>query len=231
MENENTASAKPGKNYFLPVSIIIAALLISGSVIYTNGKKANTQGGDSIVKVSVDDDPRLGSEKAKLTLVEFSDYQCPFCRKYWREVIMNEEFRKDYIDSGKVSLVLRDFPLSFHPMALPSSLAAECAKDQGKYWEYHDKIFEEQDKEGENTIAYDADDLKKWASDLGLNTGDFNSCLDTEKHMAEVQKDFNDGVSYGIDGTPVTFINGKPLVGAQPWTVVKAILDAELAKK
>lgn len=103
-----------------------------------------------VVKVSVDDDPVLGKADAPVTLIEFSDFQCPFCRAFWKEAL--QQIKKDYIDTGKAKFVYRDFPLSFHPLAKPYALAANCANDQGKFWEMHDKIFEEQAKKGEGTI-------------------------------------------------------------------------------
>ena len=121
-------------------------------------------------------------------------------------------------------------PLSFHPAAKISAEAAECADDQGKYWEYHDKIFEEQDKQGGGTIQYGVEDLKKWALEIGLNTSKFNNCVDSGKYKEEVEKDIADGSIAGATGTPSFFINGRRLVGAQPFTAFKAVIEEELNK-
>lgn len=227
-----------GKN-FLALSVLTAGVMISGSLFYTNGAgKLGAQinngqpqqpGNGAKVDVSVDDDPILGNKNAKVTIIEFSDYQCPFCRSFWKDALV--QIRKDYVDTGKVRFVYRDYPLSFHPMAMPSAQASECADDQGKYWEFHDKLFSEQEKLGQGTVTYTVLDLKKWAAAIGLNAGQFNQCLDSGKYKAEVEKDMADGTAAGVSGTPSTFINGRQIVGAQPYASFKTIIDEELNKK
>ena len=144
----------------LPGAIILAALIISGTIFYSNGLIGGLIGGSN------DDDPFLGPEKAKVTIIEFSDYQCSFCRSFWRDAL--NRIKSEYINSGKVKFVYRDFPLSFHPLAQKYAEGAECAGDQNKYWEMHDKIFEEQDKLGQGTVrAYGINDIKRWAGELG----------------------------------------------------------------
>lgn len=219
----------------LPGSILIAALLVSGSVVFyslnTGGLGANVkQAGDSVVRervnVSVDDDAFVGNEKAKVTIVEFSDFQCPFCRVFWSGAY--QQIKKEYIDTGKVKLVYRDYPLSFHPAAQTSAEAAECAHEQGKFWEMHDKIFGEQAKQGTGTVTYGAIELKKWASQIGVDLAKFNQCFDSGKYKTEVENDFADGSAYGVSGTPTLYVNGNPIVGAQPFSVFKTIIDNEL---
>ena len=226
--------------HFLPLSILFAAVLISSSILYVNlkGPAAAQQGGvinvgnkaadNKPVSVSTDDDPVMGRSDAPVTIIEFSDYQCPFCRSFWKDTL--PLLKKNYIDTGKVKFVYRDYPLDIHPAAMPSALAAECADDQGKYWEYHDKIFAEQAKKGVNTITYSETDLKKWAAEIGLNTATFNSCLDSEKHKAEVEKDLQDGIAAGVNGTPGFYVNGIPVRGALPYESFKTLIEAELKK-
>ena len=180
------------------------------------------------VDVSVDDDAVRGSSSAPVTIIEFSDYQCPFCRVFWKDTLPQLEDK--YIKTGKVKFIYRDFPLSFHAGALPAALATECAKEQGKFWEMHDKIFEEQDKQGQGTIQFTSDDLKKWAKDIGLDIAKFSPCLDTQKHKSEVDKDLADGSAAGVSGTPGFFVNGQELSGAQPFAAFAAVIEAELAK-
>ena len=221
---------------FLALAILVAGVMISGSLLYSNGagvKSGTAQikqdlQGNVRVDVSAEDDPSIGNKNAKVTMIEFSDYQCPFCRIFWKESF--SQLKKEYIDTGKVKFVYRDYPLSFHPMSEPSAQAGECADDQGKYWEFHDKIFGEEDKKGQGTVTYTIQELKLWASQIGLNQADFNKCLDSGKYKEEVQKDFNDGTSAGVSGTPSTFINGRLVVGAQPYASFKAIIDEELKK-
>ncbi|TSC90601.1 MAG: DSBA oxidoreductase [Parcubacteria group bacterium Gr01-1014_2] len=219
----------------VPMAIIIAGVLIAGAVFYSNKGPADQQGAigqlAGKVEVSADDDLFLGPENAKVTIIEFSDYQCPFCRSFWRDTL--GQIKEKYIDAGKsVRFVYRDFPLSsIHPTAQKYAEAAECAQDQKKYWEMHDKIFEEQDKLGQGTIsAYDLEDIKKWATELGLDSFNFNQCLDSGKYAAEVKKDFDDGSKAGINGTPSFFVNGKILVGAQPIQAFIQVIDSELEK-
>ncbi len=180
------------------------------------------------VEVGLDNDPVLGESGALVTIVEFSDFQCPFCRSFWRDTL--PQIKKNFIDSGKVKFVYRDFPLPIHPSAPKSAEAAECAREQGQYWEMHDKIFSEQDLLGQGTVQYDVNDLKNWAREIGLNTKDFNSCLDSGKYQAEVEKDLADGQRAGVSGTPTIFINGRRVVGAQPYTAFAQVIEEELGK-
>jgi len=219
----------------LPGTILIAALMISGSVLFyalnigktgANIKQATGPVAGEKVNVSVDDDALIGNENAKVTVVEFSDFQCPFCRSFWSGAY--QQIKKEYIDTGKIRFVYRDYPLPFHPAAQASAESAECADDQGKFWEMHDKIFSEQGKQGTGTITYGITDLKKWASQIGLDSVKFNKCLDSGKYKSEVEKDSADGSSYGVSGTPTLFVNGNPVVGAQQFSVFKALIDKEL---
>ncbi|MBU0953212.1 MAG: DsbA family protein [Nanoarchaeota archaeon] len=180
------------------------------------------------VQASIDDDAVLGSPNAPVTIIEFSDFQCPYCEKFFTET--HELIKEQYIDTGKVKLVFRDFPLSFHPNAHMAAEAAECAKDQGgdeAYWAYHDTIFG-------NQALLSPDIYETWAADLGLDVETFKTCLESGAMASEVDKDFADGASYGIQGTPSFLIGNDQdgyvgVVGAQPFAVFKSIIDAELA--
>jgi len=181
--------------------------------------KGNTQ---EVVEASEDDDPVLGKSNAPVTIIEFSDYQCPFCNKFWNETL--PLIKENYIDTGKVKLVYRDFPLTqIHPMAQPAAEAAECVHKIGNeklYFDYHDKLFANfQDLNDEN--------FRTWANELGISIDD---CIDNGDTTQEVLKDLSDGQSYGITGTPGFFINGIPIKGALPYEQFKQIIDAELAK-
>jgi len=179
--------------------------------------------------IGVDDDPSIGDANAKVLIIEFGDYQCPSCRMFWREV--EPRLKKDYVDTGKVKLVFRDFPIvQIHPEAMLAAMAVDCAGDQNKYWQMHDKVFREQDKGEDTLVRFKATDLKKWAKDISLDTAAFNECLDSARYRDEVAKDKADGDDVGIQGTPVFFINGRVVVGAQPYPVFKKIIDEELKK-
>lgn len=172
-------------------------------------------------EINIDDDPMKGDVNAPVTIVEFSDFECPFCARFYSQTL--GQIESEYIDTGKVKLIFRDFPLSFHQNAQKAAEAAECADDQGKFWEMHDAIFE-------NQQSLSLSSLKQWAGQIGLDTVEFNSCLDSGKHAEEVQNDFKEGASYGISGTPGFFINGIPLIGAQPFSAFKEIIESELSK-
>ena len=174
------------------------------------------------IKVSVDpDDPVLGDKDAPITLVEFSDFQCPFCARVFDDAIA--QLKQNEIKNGEIKLAYKDFPLrSIHPFAQKAAEGAQCAHNQGKFWEYHDALFANQN-------ALSVDDLKKYASDLGLNTGDFNDCLDSGKAKSEVDSDYNQATAAGGRGTPYfIFISPDgemlPLSGAQPYEAFQSAI-------
>jgi protein-disulfide isomerase len=158
-----------------------------------------------------------GKSNAKVTIVEYSDFQCPYCARATTEAVA--QIIKDYVDTGKVRLIFRHFPLSMHQNAAKAAEVAECAGDQGKFWEMHDKLFA-------NQQALDVESLKKYASDLGLDTTKFNTCLTTGAKQSIVQAQVSEGSRFGVTGTPTFFINGKQVVGAQPYEVFKQEIDA-----
>jgi len=159
---------------------------------------------------------RGGGAKAPVTIIEFSDYQCPFCGRAEGVV---DEVMKHY--GNKVRLVYRDFPLPMHPQARPASEAANCANAQGKFWEYHAKLFHGDGLEPEK--------LKTYADQVGLDRKKFDDCLEKKPFKAEIDKDVKDGEKAGVNGTPAFFINGRMLSGAQPFEKFKEVIDDELA--
>ena len=184
------------------------------------------------IKISLDDDPVRGNPDAPITILEFSDFQCPFCARFYVQTLPS--IKEEYIDTGKVNFVYRDFPIqSIHPNALPAAVAAECANEQGKYWEYHDILFEKQN----SWAKLDTDTListfSQYANDVGLKEDQFGSCLETGKYLEEIQHDLNDGRSYDITGTPGFFIGNEEIgfvkvSGAQPFESFKRVIDAQL---
>ena len=171
-------------SYLIPITIVVAILIVVGAVIYKNSGSGGTAGNvENIGNVSVDDDAVLGDSNAPVTIIEFSDYECPYCRKFWADTM--PQIKEKYINTGKVKFVYRDFPLSSHKDAQKAAEATECAEKQGKFWEMQDKIFE-------NQSAIAVGDLKKYAVDLGLDVSSFNKCLDSGEYKDEVKKDFPD---------------------------------------
>ena len=223
-----------------PIAILIGSVIISGAILIRSGSSSQSNTAriaptptptirvTDFVKLN-GDDPVLGLKDVDVpvTIVEFSDFQCPFCRKFWIESF--SQLKRDYIDTGKVRLIFRDFPLSIHDQAKPSALAAECANEQGKFWEYHDALFEEQQKLGTGTVAYSTQDLKAWATKIGLDSNKFASCLDSEKYASEVDEDTESGSSFGVTGTPAFFINGELVVGAVPYANLKSVIEKAIS--
>ncbi|HLC88361.1 MAG TPA: thioredoxin domain-containing protein [Patescibacteria group bacterium] len=241
-----------------PIAIVIGSVLISVSILISGGaiKIKGFNAGTTAqaptapiaptaptapeeptgpVKVSLDDDPVLGNSNAPVTLVEFSDYECPFCKRHYDQT--HSQLVKDYIDTGKVKLVFRDLPLSFHdPMATTEAIAANCAKDQGgdaAYYKMHDVMFE---KTTSNGSGLTKDQLNTFAGEQGLNVANFKACVDSEKFKEEVSKDLADAGAAGATGTPSFIIGkstgqeieGKLIVGAQPYSAFKSEIDALL---
>lgn len=166
-----------------------------------------------------DDDAVKGSKTAKVTIIEWSDYECPFCARFYKETY--GQIDTDYIKTGKVKLIFRDYPLTFHTQAQKAAEAAECAGEQGKYYDMHNMLFEKGVVGGVTTF-------KQYAKDLGLDTAKFDKCLDDGAMAAEVAKDMADGTKNGITGTPAFAINGKLVVGAQPYAVFKEAIESAL---
>jgi protein-disulfide isomerase len=165
------------------------------------------------------DDHSRGNAKAKVTIVEYSDFQCPFCERHHPTL---QKVMDDYGD--KVQWVYRHFPLtSIHPQAMPSALASECAAEQGKFWEYSDELFKNQD-------SLSAEYYSTLAGELGLNQNKFDECVSSKKYQSVVDEDIASGSAAGVTGTPATFINGQLISGAVPYESIKQVIDAELAK-
>jgi protein-disulfide isomerase len=185
----------------------------------------------ALSKVSVGDGPSLGKPDAPVTLVEFSDYQCPFCGRFFKNTFA--ELKTEYIDTGKLRYVFRDFPLDkIHPQARKAAEAAHCAGEQGKYWEMHDTLFN-------NQHTFKVENLKGFARDLGLEADAFNACLDEGKYTDAVAQHHAAGSAAGVTGTPGFFV-GKTssdgtfeatfIKGRQPITTFRQTIDRILAE-
>jgi protein-disulfide isomerase len=169
-----------------------------------------------ILAVSTDDDPRLGPDNALVTIVEFSDFQCPYCQQ---SVSVLKEIRHMY--GEKIRLVYRDYPGPNHPYAPQAAEAAQCAGEQGKFWEYHDLLFDRQSSgKGWDFVAL--------AKEVGLQQETFDTCLESGRFREEITKDLQDGLKLGITSTPTFFINGRPLVGAHPLATFQSLIDGLL---
>lgn len=184
---------------------------------------------DNNNNMDTDDDPFLGNENAKVKVVEFSDYQCPFCRKYWTETY--PQLKEDFIDTGKIKYVFRDFPLNFHPGATPAAIAGNCIlKESGDeaYFRYHDKVFSKQNELGAGTVEFNEKEVFEWAEEFIANQEKFKQCYNDTKQKEEVENDLMEGSKAGVSGTPSFFINGEMIVGAQPYSAIKAEIERAL---
>jgi protein-disulfide isomerase len=174
------------------------------------------------IEVSADDDAVLGDVNAPVEIIEFSDYQCPFCSRFWADTL--PLVKENYIDTGKVKLIFRDFPLSnIHPEAQIAAEASECVRSFGgddAFWDFHDTMFENQRDLSE-------DKLVEWATEAGF---DIQECLDNGDFRQEVLDDFADGNLAGVTGTPSFVINGVPVSGAIPYDQFAALIDSALAE-
>ena len=226
---QTTNTSNPWKYAFI---LLIGVLIIGGISFYAGRMTGNViadkptvvaQNGAEKVDVVIGDAPILGSKTAPVTIVEFSDYQCPFCERHFTQTY--PLIQKEYIDTGKVKLAFKDFPLSFHENAEKSAEAARCVRDQKGdegYWQMHDKLFS-------NQATLSVDNYKKWARELGVNGAAFDTCLDTGKFAKAIAADIAYGSTVGIQGTPGFFINGQLISGAQPYSVFKAAIDQALS--
>lgn len=196
----------------------------AGNVVQQVGQQQPAPG----TKVNVDPGhlPVLGNKNAPVTVIEFGDFRCPFCEKLFTDVEPN--LKKDYIDTGKVKFYFRHYAF-LGPASTVAANAAECANEQGKFWGMHDYLFQHQPNESD-TSMYTTDNMTSAAGQLGMNTSQFQNCLDGKKYDKNVTDDLNAGQKVGVQGTPSTFVNGVMIDGAQPYSVFKAAIDKELSK-
>ncbi len=219
------------QNLFLPIAILIAAVLISGTLLYT--KRASAPAGSNQpqptnVKINVTaNDHVLGDAKAKVTIIEFADFRCPFCEKFFTQAEAN--IKKDYVDTGKVRFVFKHYAF-LGQQSVWAAEASECASEQGKFWQYHDWLYQNQAPET-NLAYYSKANLVKYAGKVaGINTNQFATCLNSGKYNKRVTEDLGLGNSSGVTGTPTFFINGAETVGAQPYSVFQSAIDSALKK-
>lgn len=234
-----------------PMAIVVAGALVGAAVYFSSASPLSLNGNSAgsgttgagnqptarptvidpvdqePVEVSIEGEPFLGAKDAPVTLVEFTDYQCPFCKRAFDNNF--SQLKEEYLDTGKVRYVTRDFPLAFHQNAKPASLAANCVYDQAGdsgYYEYHDLLFNKQSDW--ESVSEPKEKFVEYANQVGVDEAEFSSCYDKEKFSDEVDEDLADGQTLGVGGTPSFFINGKLLVGAQPYSEIKRVIDAEL---
>ena len=246
--NKAPVSGIAVQNFSVPGSIIVAGIIIALAIVYSGGDFGGgapvptpvPQAGDQGAVVDqktlyTDKDAALGDPSAPVTFIEFSDFQCPFCGKFFRET--EGQLIDTYVKTGKVQFVYKHFAFLGQESQWAGE-AAECAGDQGKFWEYHDFLFNHmwdtyygQGKQGENVGALSKENLKKFGKQLGLDSGRFDACVDAGTHADKVSKDTALGRANGVSGTPSSFVNGKILVGAQPYSQFSTLIEEALKTK
>ncbi len=186
----------------------------------------------TIPSVSIDDDPVKGNPDAPVTIIEFSDFQCPFCKRFFDQTLPLLE--QDYIDTGKVKLVFRDFPIEkIHPNAVAAHMAAECADEQQSFWEYHDVLFGKQGQWANLDLQDAIFKFQQFSLDLGLDSEKFDDCFLTLSLIGEVERDYIDAIGYGADATPTFFIGNDQsgfvvVKGALAYPIMKEIIEIKL---
>jgi protein-disulfide isomerase len=190
----------------------LICLALTPLSVVSQSKFANEASGDA--------GPTLGSASAPVTIIEFSDFQCSFCKRFWAETL--PKLKEAYIDTGKARFVYRHFAI-LGKHSEQAALAAACAAEQGKFWEYHDQLFRNQ-----GGLAFTEAKLKRYAGDLGLNGGVFGTCLGTGKYRAKIERETAAAANLGGRGTPFFIVNQRPLIGAQPYVVFQKMIDEEL---
>ncbi|MEK7178199.1 MAG: DsbA family protein [Patescibacteria group bacterium] len=220
--------------FLIPGAVVLAGIVIAIAVIYsTKGPLPNT-GVDTdkgktaaiaaLLQVSSSDFV-LGDQNAPVTMIEYGDYQCPFCGKFFKDT--ESVLREKYVKTGKVKFIYRDFAF-LGQESLWAANAARCAGEQGKFWQYHDYLYSNQ--RGENQGAFSKDNLKNFSVALTLDAEKFNACLDSEKYTDLIQKETKAGGEAGVRGTPASFINGTSYFGALPTATFTQIIEDELNK-
>ncbi|MCA9392271.1 DsbA family protein [candidate division WWE3 bacterium] len=245
-----------GNNIAVPVSIVVAGLVISAGLFFGLQKSGNILGQNNvpqdntatdtpiptpteapaIVSISVDDDPVLGDANAPVTMIEFSDYECPYCKRNFEDTF--PQIVENYIDTGMVKYVFRDLPLYFHdPAATKEANIANCAREQGgdeMYYKMHDALYTATGSNGAGFTDAVLDDI---VNDLGLDGDALKTCYEEERYATEITSDANDAAAVGANGTPTFFIGasdpsgtiqGERVVGALPYASVKAVIDSYL---
>jgi protein-disulfide isomerase len=168
--------------------------------------------------------PVMGDSNAKVTIIEFADFRCPFCEQFFSQT--ENQIIQNYVNTGKVKFAFRQFAILGTSSTVAAD-AAECANDQGKFWVFHDYLYKNQPSESD-TSMYNTDTLTKAAASLGMDGTKFSSCLNSKADDSKVQQDISDGEKAGVSATPSFFINGTLVTGAEPYSTFQQTIDADL---
>jgi protein-disulfide isomerase len=212
-------SSSPLRTYGLIAAIAVVAIgLVAVLILLGGGDDNSSQPGE------VSMDKSMGAEDAPVVVVEYADFQCPYCGQFSQSV--EAQLREEYVGTGQVRFVYRHFAFIGDESTWAAE-ASECANEQGHFWEYHDKLFQEQS--GENTGTFSRDNLKQFAADLGLDTTAFNECLDSEKYRSKVEQENRNAQNLRINSTPTVVVNNRTLSNPLDYAALKAAVEAALA--
>lgn len=225
-QQERPAERRPRQSkknrLFMYAFIGAVAIGVAAMVVHQNSGTGQLITGASSPPAAdyAGDDPFIGDPAAPVTIVEFGDYQCPFCRRFFSDV--EPQIIQAYVETGRARLVFRDFPLrAVHPEAQRAAEAAHCAGEQGAYWAFHDLAYQQQERLG--PAGY-----REWAAELGLDRERFTACIDAGAYRQEVEDDLQDGQRAGVTGTPTFFVNGQKIVGGQPFGTFSTLIESFL---
>lgn len=235
-----------------PLAIVVSGIIIAAAIVFSSGRfslsdftKTQKSYEPTTVDVSKNNapaasasfpsatpnepiglgtNPPLGKKSAKVQLVEFGDFQCPYCGQFFN--LIEPQLRKDFINKGDVIFAYRDFAF-LGPESQDAALATRCASEQGKFWPYHDLLYSRQN--GENQGAFKVENLKRFASELKLNQNKFDACLDGKKYTTQVEKDLSFGQNQGVNGTPTLFVDGQLFPNWSNYTLLKSTILSKLS--
>jgi protein-disulfide isomerase len=202
------------------LALCVACGLLPGGQAWAGESRQSASRDDVVLALERGPGPSRGFPSARLTVVELSDFQCSYCRKFRWETLPQLEER--YIRAGKIRFVYRHMAV-LGPASVQAAQAASCAEDQGRFWEYHDKLFEQR-----GALAFSGSRLKTYASDLGLDTDGFAQCLDSKRHAGRVETETLLGRMLGATGSPTFLVNGQLMIGAYPYAVFERTLNEML---
>lgn len=210
----------PIRGIILGILLFLAGATIGYALRGTQPTAAPSLSVGAALDASAKDDPALGSETAPVVIVEFADYQCGYCRQWYQEVY--SKVMAEYGD--RIRFIFRDYPLDFHPDSQPAAEAANCAGEQGRYWEYQYQMWGPGD-------ALDSASLRRYAQAAGVNLSEFDACVRENRYAEEIQQDMLDGMRNGVNGTPAFLINGRLIPGALPYDTFSALIEQELKQQ
>jgi protein-disulfide isomerase len=201
------------------VTVIVAVGIVATLVLFNQSSSSQTV--RALGDVSLD--KSKGDENAPVVVVEYADFQCPYCGQFATEP--EQQLEAEYVETGQVRFVYRNFAF-IGEESIWAAVAAECANAQGRFWDYHDKLFAEQN--GENEGAFNRDRLKQFGAELGLDATEFDSCVDTQEYREKIQAESDEARQVGINSTPTLFVNGRKIEGGNDYRVLKAAIESAL---